>query len=290
MDEIEKGSSFLAMSERATDTTTQKQKTARKATKSGRTAPRRKSKSNEAKNASASSNYVKNSPIKRGSKRKRGSTARRSLGKQANSMKFKHFSVNKAITVVQPFGKKGKKMAGVVENLLFFAFIGLGLYFLISYQSHVVDGQSMAPTFHSGDRLLTHKRQEIRRYDIVTFEPEDVPGDSYVKRVIGLPGDQLYVDGSILYLLESESSEGLNLAAAVITGELPDGTQVLHLDEKNAAELGAENQIPKGFYLVLGDNRSHSTDSRSFGLVAEKQIEGVVSLRIFPLSRFGVVH
>lgn len=176
---------------------------------------------------------------------------------------------------------KQKEMIGLV--LLLF---GLVLFFQ-GCVTHQVEGQSMAPTFQSGDRIIVAKKQEIKRYNIVTFEPAGIPGESYVKRVIGLPGDWLSVEGTALFLLPKESGAE---AEDPLSAGIADGTIKITVSEEVAQTLESHDKIPDKQYLVLGDNRLHSDDSRVFGLVDEKQIEGVVMYRYYPFSKSGFLH
>lgn len=157
----------------------------------------------------------------------------------------------------------------------------LGLFFF-QFGSHRVDGRSMAPTFQTNDRILFHKHQRPERYAIVTFIPADAPDESYVKRVIGLPGDPLRVVGTALYLLPKETGQELPTTEAL--SSLPDGTIKLTVSEETAHSLADLTEIPADQYFVLGDNRSHSTDSRVFGLIRQDQIEGVVVSRYYPFG------
>ncbi|MBP1046521.1 signal peptidase I [Enterococcus sp. BWM-S5] len=174
-----------------------------------------------------------------------------------------------------------KEMIGLVLLLLVLVF------FFRSCAPHQIDGQSMAPTFQSGDRIIIAKNRRIQRYTIVTFEPAGIPGESYVKRVIGLPGDQISVEGTALFLLPKESSSE---AKEQFSEGLPDGTIKVTLSEEVAQTLALHDEIPDNQYFVLGDNRLHSDDSRVFGLVDEKQIEGVVMYRYYPFSKIGFLH
>ncbi|MBL1229906.1 signal peptidase I [Enterococcus sp. BWB1-3] len=171
-------------------------------------------------------------------------------------------------------------------------FLLLLLFFFLRFGTHKVDGQSMAPTFQTGDRIIVKKQQVIQRYDIVTFEPKEIKGESYVKRIIGMPGDQIQLDGTTLYLLPEESvtAEGDTQILPREPGSLADGTLTIQVSEYTAYMLGSYQTIPKGHYFVEGDNRLHSDDSRVFGLVDSAQIEGVVLYRYYPLTNMGAVH
>lgn len=169
----------------------------------------------------------------------------------------------------------------LVNVLLVVFLVGL-LFFLFAFQKHTVDGISMDPTLKDGDRIVIRKTKELQRYELITFEPKDQPGKSFVKRVIGLPGDHIKVEENTLYLNSDRSFEN--------QGELPDGTLKVSIAYEVQYVLSGLTEIPEDHYFVLGDNREKSNDSRSFGLISKDQIEGVVVFRYFPFSSFGSVR
>ncbi|EOI06727.1 signal peptidase I [Enterococcus moraviensis ATCC BAA-383] len=185
---------------------------------------------------------------------------------------------------------KRAKRANYLETIAFLIFAILCINFILNYRAHFVDGHSMNPTFQNGDRLLIHKSKKVERYDIVTFEPKDEPGESYVKRVIGLPGDRIVVKNDRLYLVE-HLDKNVDLSRWIDAGVLPDSTVVVRIAQESILHLLSNvEEIPKDHYFVLGDNRSNSKDSRSIGFVSNDQIEGVVTFRFYPFNRFGFVH
>lgn len=136
-----------------------------------------------------------------------------------------------------------------------------------------VDGASMLPTLHDGDSAILWKLgYEPKAFDVVVFEVSE--GQYYVKRIIGLPGqtvemvdDQLYVDGSVV----AEPYLDVN-------GQKKEGDRAFTWDFTLADVCQFEpcKTIPSGYYLVLGDNRPRSVDSRQIGLIHEDQILGYV--------------
>ena len=158
------------------------------------------------------------------------------------------------------------------------------LCILFKTKTHIVSGESMAPTLNNKDCLVVIKTQKVARYEMVTFDPVDSPDTSYVKRIIGIPGDKLRVENNQLYLSmpSFEKAKG---------DELSDSTLVFSLTEKKAVQrFEGLTTIPKDHYLVLGDNRGNSKDSRAFGLIEKKQIEGKVMMRYFPFNKVEITH
>lgn len=143
----------------------------------------------------------------------------------------------------------------------------------------VVDGRSMFPTLHDGDRLVELKFEkwyrDFQRGDIVVFkDAQQTSGDYYVKRILAVAGDRIQIrDGEVF--VNSEK-----LREAYIASE--------HLETEGDLDL----VVPEGHVFVLGDNREHSAslDSRRFGPVKVSSIAGRCVLRVYPFSRIGTLH
>ena len=138
----------------------------------------------------------------------------------------------------------------------------------------VVNGSSMEPTFEHNQLLLlnriTYQSKSIKRFEIIVFKHEDKP---LVKRIIGLPGDEvLYKDGN-LYINNKEVEE--EFAREETT-------------DFEISELGATT-VPEGKYFVMGDNRDNSTDSRTIGFVSKDSVMGKVSILLYPLNKFEII-
>lgn len=149
---------------------------------------------------------------------------------------------------------------------------------LITYvvQAFKVQGTSMSPELLDGERILVNKFiyrfADIERNDVVVFwYPED-PELSFIKRVIGLPGETVEVRNGDVYV------DGVVLPEDYVIPE-------------NADRRGFPAQeIRPGHYFVLGDNRRGSNDSRSWGLVPERYIYGKAFVRIWPPREIGAVE
>ncbi len=134
-----------------------------------------------------------------------------------------------------------------------------------------VEGMSMYSTLNDKEILLLKKYDKsYKRFDIVVF---NYNGTKLIKRVIGLPGEHVSYKNNKLYVNGKYISEEF----------LKDHQTTLNFD---LSDLGYD-EIPKGHYFVMGDNRTNSTDSRIIGLVPEKSIEGTTSFAIFPFDKFG---
>lgn len=135
-----------------------------------------------------------------------------------------------------------------------------------------VVGPSMSPTLENQDILLLNKFHyrlfDIKRFDIISFEYEDTK--YLIKRVIGLPGDKVEYKDNKLYI------NGKYIEETFLTKEQI--TEDIIFDE-----------IPEDKYLVLGDNRNNSLDSREFGFIDKNDILGKVNIRIWPITRIKYV-
>lgn len=156
------------------------------------------------------------------------------------------------------------------------------LVFIVSFQP--IAGNSMVPTLEEGNVVLVSKLsylfKDIERNEIVTLK---VNGKSYVKRVIGLPGEEIKYLKNILYIDDvpfNETFLGENIKTSGFT-----------MDDICKENECPDGKIPEDKYLVLGDNRPESEDSRtpSFGLVKKSDIKGKVFFRIWPLNKIGKI-
>lgn len=138
----------------------------------------------------------------------------------------------------------------------------------------VVDGDSMLPTLKDNNVIILNKLDyrlnDIKRFDIVVV---DYYGDKLIKRIIGMPGEHIEYKEEGLYINGVYTSEDFE-----------------HGKTKNfKLESLGYLTIPGDKYLVVGDNRLNSTDSRALGLISKDDILGSVSIRIFPLNKIGKV-
>ena len=157
--------------------------------------------------------------------------------------------------------------------------LGVGTYFFIGVR-YSVNGESMYPTFNDKDELFVSKFNKITKHidrgDIVVFHANEKR--DYIKRVIGVPGDMVEYKKDTLYI----NGEKVNETYLKYNKEHKYGKQLTEDFTIKSLNISSDNIIPENKYLVLGDNRQNSLDSRIIGLVDEDKIVGEVVLRYKP--------
>lgn len=152
-------------------------------------------------------------------------------------------------------------------------FIILVLFLYVVSVSQVV-GDSMYPTLNDKDVVVLnkfiYKLKDIEREDIVSVSYDDTK--YLIKRVIGIPGDTIEFKNNVLYI-NGEIYEESYLNNNVVT------------DDFSLKDIDYD-KIPEDMYLVLGDNRSNSLDSREIGLIKKEDVIGKISLRFWPINKF----
>ncbi|MGO1433477.1 MAG: signal peptidase I [Ruoffia tabacinasalis] len=159
-------------------------------------------------------------------------------------------------------------------------FLALRHYVLQPFQ---VEGSSMEPQLHNQDQMVMLRNNEIERFDVVVFPDPRGSGDSYVKRIIGQPGDELYFSNDTLYLNNQAVEEPY-------LEPLKSETEGKFTEDFSLWDTLGLTQVPEGYYFVMGDNRPYSGDSRQFGLIQAEDIQGVTNFVYFPFERFGKIE
>ncbi len=178
-----------------------------------------------------------------------------------------------------------------IQNLTIFIVLFLVMYFFIATPNQI-EGKSMEPTFEHNDIIVTNKLPmwlsdssagsklglSYKRGDVIVFQKK--PYDKFIKRVIGLPGENVSIkDGKIL--INGTILQEPYLKDTMITTS---GSFLI--------EGGEAKTIGQREYLALGDNRSNSHDSRSIdiGFVKEEWILGKVLLKYWPITEAKILH
>lgn len=180
-----------------------------------------------------------------------------------------------------------------------YVLIALGLALFIRFfiaAPYVVSGASMEPTFDNWDYLITdrfsYRLTEPERGDIVVFclpgtgecslltrviNQEWIAPRTLIKRVVGLPGETVQIQGSEVIIMNAAHPDGFTLEEPYIAEENVGGPGSAHVT------LSADE------YFVMGDNRRVSSDSRVWGVLPRDNIVGQVLVRLFPLSKIGIL-
>ncbi|HYO84128.1 MAG TPA: signal peptidase I [Bryobacteraceae bacterium] len=168
-------------------------------------------------------------------------------------------------------------IAGWTRDLFVSVILAI-LVILFLYQPVKVEGTSMMPSLTDQERIFINKFvyrfgiDDIQRGDLVVFWFPGDPSKSYIKRVIGLPGDTIEVDAGTVIV------NGQRLREDYVREEYRDEVSV------SPYKVGAEE------YFVLGDHRSSSNDSRSWGGVPRTHIYGKAVFVYWPLQKMGILR
>jgi signal peptidase I len=143
------------------------------------------------------------------------------------------------------------------------------------YQPVKVEGTSMLPELRDSERIFVNKFvyriEDINRRDIVVFWYPKDPSKSYIKRIIGMPGDTVEIIDGAVYINEQ-----------LLTEPYVESRFIDHRDYPPV-------YVEPGHYYVLGDHRSQSNDSRIWGLVPIKYIYGKAVFRYWPVNKIGTL-
>jgi signal peptidase I len=171
-------------------------------------------------------------------------------------------------------------MSDMLQTILMAFGLFLVIYFFL-FRPFQVSGYSMFPTYKDREYLLTNliglRINGVKRGDVIVFKaPVDKEKD-YIKRIIGLPGETISVHDTHVYINGKELGE----------------TVYLHDVKTNPGaylEEGKTVTIPKEHYIVMGDNRTGSSDSREWGFITRDEIIGKALFVYWPISAWRVIH
>ena len=164
---------------------------------------------------------------------------------------------------------------GVLVDILETLLLSVVLFFLINAVSAriKIDGSSMEPNLHHGEFVIVSKINyrigEPNRGDVVVFDfPRNITQE-YIKRVIGLPGEQILIEDGIIFV---------------------DGTMISEPYLNMAPQYEGEWSVAEGTLFVLGDNRNNSSDSHTWGLVPMNNVIGEALLVYWPPNSWGLIN
>lgn len=177
---------------------------------------------------------------------------------------------------------RGDKIKSAIGEIFIYAAIFILCLFLVPEFiccKYTVEGKSMESTLKNGQQLIGEKVSYVftdpKRFDVVVVQPYEGQKDNYyVKRVIGLPGETVEIKGSVLLI------NGKVMSDPYINEPMWDTTKYGPLT------------LGKDEYLVMGDNRNYSIDSRddSIGPIPKDRFIAKVFLRVWPLEKLSLIH
>jgi signal peptidase I len=180
-----------------------------------------------------------------------------------------------------------------VVKVFFWALVIIMPIRIFLFQPFFVQGASMEPNFDDGDYLIVNELgykktdigvegfkitsvtpfKELQRGDVVVFKYPKNPKQYFIKRVVGLPGEQIKIEEGRIVIFNKEYPEG----------KLLDEEEYLSNDISTSPS--SSRTLKDDEYFVLGDNRQFSHDSRAWGAVNKDEIVGKVLLRAWPLGK-----
>ncbi len=168
-----------------------------------------------------------------------------------------------------------RSVGGLARELIETLALTLVIFLLIRFavQNFRIEGFSMEPNFHDGQFLIVDKLSYMlhlpERGDVIVFIPPNNTTRDFIKRIIGLPGDQVEVVSGRVYVNGSPLDEPYPLAPASYSASTV--------------------TVPAEEYFVLGDNRNNSSDSHSWGPVSVKSIIGKAWVSYWPPQVMGFI-
>lgn len=160
-----------------------------------------------------------------------------------------------------------KRVSGLFKRFIrMFVMIGILVYF---FSFGIAPTESMHPTIQANDMMIFKKTQNFERGDIIFFKFPLDEKQMYLKRVIGVAGDEVEVKNGYVY----------------VNGKALDEPYVFEQPEYTYSKTS----VPKGKYFVLGDNRNHSFDSHEWGFVDKEKCKGKVIAVILPFNRIQII-
>ena len=180
-----------------------------------------------------------------------------------------------------PTQQKTEKKESFIFETLRFAFFAALIVLPIRYfvaQPFIVSGDSMVPTFQNGEYLivdeLTYRFEIPKRGDVIIFRYPLEPRKFFIKRIVGLPGETLQIDGNKITVTNPVTKQSVVLDEPYIQSIRDDHVEVTLSSDQ---------------YYVLGDNRAESSDSRIWGPLPRKNIIGRPIVRLLPFSHIGIL-
>lgn len=177
--------------------------------------------------------------------------------------------------------QKKSSWKSILKEVIIFALIAFGIvmpFRIYIAEPYLVDGRSMYPTFNTNEYLIVDKLSyrigNPKRNDVVVFKYPNNPDKNFIKRIIGLPGETLTIKENSVEIINSENPQGFVLDQSYVVYESPSYMQITLAEDE---------------YFVMGDNRSESFDSRSWGPLKQEMLLGKPLLRLLPITKVDIM-
>lgn len=195
---------------------------------------------------------------------------------RAKNTPTRALSNNEGTKEPENLGEEGASMFGVIWETIKYALIAAVIILPIRTfiaQPFVVSGNSMYPTFHNGEYLIVNElakyQGNYQRGDVVILRYPNDPSKYFIKRVIGLPGETVTIMGGIVSITSDTQKTPIVLTEPYV---------------QNAKVDSSSRTLDKDEFFVMGDNRSQSSDSRIWGPVPRRMMDGKAYLRLYPFT------
>ncbi|HEY1074578.1 MAG TPA: signal peptidase I [Patescibacteria group bacterium] len=169
-------------------------------------------------------------------------------------------------------------MFSFIQSVVITVLLAFLLRFFV-LQPFIVEGSSMEPNFHDQQYIiidkLSYRMREPHRGEVIVFHPPVAITQNYIKRIIGLPGETVLVKEGEVFV------NGKKVDEPYLGNE---NHHTLPISTQSPVTLGDDE------YFVMGDNRTHSSDSREFGALKKANIEGRTWFIAFPFRDFEFIH
>lgn len=174
-----------------------------------------------------------------------------------------------------------KRLKDLLSTSIYLLIVLAMTFLVVTYvgQRTRVIGSSMEPTFSDGDNLIvdkiTYRFQDPERFDIVVFPFRYAEKTNYIKRIIGMPGETVYIDENGTIFIDGQELKEYY------------GKEVI----KDPGRAYEPITLGNDEYFVLGDNRNNSSDSRdpAVGNIRRDELIGKAWMRIYPFEKMGII-
>lgn len=211
---------------------------------------------------------------------KQSKTTQKRYSKRRPERKVKVNRTLKSKKTIIAARKKRQRKRLVLEFLGAIMITGTMLLFLslFLFTFAKVEGYSMVPTLRDGDWVYVNKLGKLKTFKLVYVQ---IPGkkEKEIRRIIGVPGEKISYKNDCLQINGEDREEKFIFNEKQVSQE----NGRFYTENFSLATLTNKITIPENQYLLLGDNRPYSVDSRKYGLIDKKFIIGVVEMRLLPL-------